>query len=387
MGRIRNQLKPTSEDEESSLTINVSSAEFIDLTNDSRTVFRIQAAWDTSLHHTKLLNMSTPTNVLVYATMSVYIEMEKCSQPACFTINFSLQITNRQQQKGGFRLWEALFPSQHRPENNCVVGLYEVALQRTTESTSRKRNPLFDNQQVYVRGEENLKGWQPRGISLIHEHQNQVKRLREIEQVERVKHMLSIREKVDRSEDNISLSQSEDKLLNKYLYLWKFNISPFLEEHLTVEDILKYPNTLDVYNARSETPQKRCVPLVHDISHKKYCQAVKRGYIQLSEYEGLWRKFYAVLKRPYIYLYYNDKDPIERDFINLATAKLQFNQDQLDAQTGASVFSLCTKYRGFLCKTQDFEGWINALDPLTSGALVSKKSITRNNINGSSSLT
>ena len=387
MGRIRNQLKPTSDDEESSLTINVSSAEFIDLNNDNRSVFRIQATWDTSLHHTKLLNMNTPTNVLVYATMSVYIEMEKCSQPACFTINFSLQITNRQQQKESFRFWEALFPSQHRPENNCMLGLYEVALQRTAESTSRRRNPLFDNKQVYVRGEENLKGWHPRGISLIYEHQNQVKRLREIEQVERVKHILAVREKINRSEDNISLSQSEDKLLNKYLYLWKFNISPFLEEHLTVEDILKHPSALDVYNARGETFQKRCVPFVHDVSHKKSCQAVKTGYIQLSEYEGIWRKFYAVLKRPYLYLYYSDKDPIERDFINLATAKLQFNQDQLDAQTGASAFSICTKYRGFLCKTQDFEGWINALDPLTSGALVSKNSITKNKINDSSNPT
>ncbi|KAI6649527.1 Kinesin-like protein [Oopsacas minuta] len=387
VGRIRNQLKPTSEDEDSSLTINVSSADFIDLNNDSRTVSRIQAAWDTSLHHTKLLNMSTPANILVHATMSVYIEMEKCSQPACFTINFSLQITNRQQQKGGFRFWDVLFPSQHRPENNCVVGLYEVALQRITESNSRKRNTLFDNQSVYVRGEENLKGWQPRGISLIYEHQNQVRRLREIEQVERVKHMLSIREKRNQMfGDNIVVSQSVDTLLNKCLYLWKFQISPFLEEHLTVEDILKHSASIEgVYNTRCETPQRKCVPLVHDISHKKTSQSTKRGYIQLSEYEGLWRKFYAVLKRPYIYLYYNDKDPIERDFINLATAKLQFNQDQLDAQTGASVFSLCTKYRGFLCKTQDFEGWINVLDPLTSGALVSKKSITRNNISGSSS--
>ena len=134
-----------------------------------------------------------------------------------------------------------------------------------------------------------------------------------------------------------------------------------------------------MHDARSETPKSRCVPLVHDISHKKSNSVVKRGFIWFSEYEGLWRKFYAVLKRPYIYIYNNDKDPIERDFINLTTAKLQFNQDQLDAQTGATVFSLCTKYRGFLCKTKDFDGWIYALDPLTSGVMVSKKSKNNNN--------
>ena len=339
-------------------------------------MFRIQAAWDTSLHHTKLLNMITPSSFLVHSTMSVYLEMENCTQPACFTINFSLQITTRQQQRSGSRFWDMLFPSQHRAENNCVVGLYEVDLKRSTENNARKRTAIFDNQSVYVRGEENLKGWQPRGISLIYEHQNQVRRLREIEQVERAKHVLSIREKVDRSRDKITISQSDDDLLHKCLYLWKFHISHFFQENLTEDDVLKQHNSM---MNKVETPQRRCVPLVHDISHKKSTQSVKRGYIQLSEYEGLWRKFYAVLKRPYIYLYYSDKDPIERDFINLATAKIQFNQDQLDAQTGASVFSLCTKYRGFLCKTQEFDSWINALDPLTSGALISKKGMSRNN--------
>ena len=370
VGRIRTQLKATYEDEDSSLTLNVSSADSIDLNNDSRTVIRIQAAWDTSLHHTKLLDMITPSKSLVYSTMSVYLEIENCTQPACFTINFSLQTTTRQQQRSGSRFLDMLFPSQHHPENNCVVGLYEVDLKRTTENNARKRNAVFNNQSVYVRGEENLKGWQPRGISLIYEHQNQVKRLREIELVERTKHVLTIRKVVDSISEKATVSQANDELLHRCLYYWRFHISHSLPENLT-EDML--------FGNRCQTPHRRCVPLVHDISHKKTTQSVTRGYIQLSEYEGLWRKFYAVLKRPYIFLYYNDKDPIERDLINLATAEIQFNQDQLDAQTGVSVFSLCTKYRRFLCKTQDFDSWIDALDPLISGALVSKKGMSRNN--------
>ena len=359
VGRIRDQLEPTAEDEESSLTLNISSADFIDLNNDSRTVFRIQAAWDTSLHHTKLLNMNTPSSYLVHATMSVYMEMENCMQSACFTINFRLHIMYRPKQRSGCRFWDLMFPYQHRAENNCVVGLYEVDIKRATESNARKRNALFDNHSLYVRGEENLKGWQSRGNSLIYEHQNQVRRLREIEQMERARHLLSIREKNDPSRDKEGYNHSEDDLLYKCLYLWRFQMSPFLQEKLTVEDVIKQHNTREgLYG----TPRLHCVPLVHDISHRRCGQVTQRGYIQLSEYEGLWRKFYAILKRPYLFLYYNDNDPIERDFINLATVKLQFNQDELDIQTGFSVFSLCAKYRGFLCKAQDF-GWIEALSP------------------------
>ncbi len=41
----------------------------------------------------------------------------------------------------------------------------------------------MDTSGVYVRGEENLRGWRPRRDSLIHDHQEQLDKLHMIEEV------------------------------------------------------------------------------------------------------------------------------------------------------------------------------------------------------------
>lgn len=44
-----------------------------------------------------------------------------------------------------------------------------------------------------MRGEENLHGWRPRGDSLIFDHQWELEKMRRLEEVERVRHMLLLR--------------------------------------------------------------------------------------------------------------------------------------------------------------------------------------------------
>ena len=43
--------------------------------------------------------------------------------------------------------------------------------------------PMMDTTSVYVRGEENLRGWRPRRESLIYEHKEQLEKLKMIEEV------------------------------------------------------------------------------------------------------------------------------------------------------------------------------------------------------------
>ena len=43
--------------------------------------------------------------------------------------------------------------------------------------------PVMDTTSVYVRGEENLRGWRPRRESLIFEHREQLEKLKMIEEV------------------------------------------------------------------------------------------------------------------------------------------------------------------------------------------------------------
>lgn len=44
----------------------------------------------------------------------------------------------------------------------------------------------MDTSSIYVRGEENLGEWKPRGLSLIDEHQTHLDKLERIQEVKRV---------------------------------------------------------------------------------------------------------------------------------------------------------------------------------------------------------
>lgn len=53
----------------------------------------------------------------------------------------------------------------------------------------RRRRKVLDTSVAYVRGEENLAGWRPRGDSLILEHQWELEKL---EQLHEVRHMFKL---------------------------------------------------------------------------------------------------------------------------------------------------------------------------------------------------
>jgi len=66
---------------------------------------------------------------------------------------------------------------------------------------------------MYVRGEETLSGWRPRRDSLILHHQELLLRLSSIEETEKARHILLVREKRQeslRSEKDVSMPSHQD---------------------------------------------------------------------------------------------------------------------------------------------------------------------------------
>lgn len=47
----------------------------------------------------------------------------------------------------------------------------------------RRRRKVLDTSVAYVRGEENLAGWRPRGDSLISEHQWELEKMEQLHEV------------------------------------------------------------------------------------------------------------------------------------------------------------------------------------------------------------
>ena len=67
---------------------------------DDRVIFRFEAAWDSSLHNSLLLNRVTPAGETIYMTISAYLELENCASPAIVTKDLAMLVYGRDRRLG-----------------------------------------------------------------------------------------------------------------------------------------------------------------------------------------------------------------------------------------------------------------------------------------------
>ncbi|PWA14380.1 hypothetical protein CCH79_00011081 [Gambusia affinis] len=228
VGRLRNTLEADETViDPNILSLNILSAGYVKPLQDDRqfldsdmprTFYRFEAAWDSSMHNSLLLNRVTPYGEKIYMTLSAYLEMENCTQPAYITKDICMVFYSRDTKLSASRSIRNLFGtgSLRAADGNRVTGVYEVSLchladagspdmsnrpSRLTPGMQRRRRRVLDTSVAYVRGEENLAGWRPRSDSLILEHQWELEKLSLLQDasgnVEKTKHFLLLREKLE----------------------------------------------------------------------------------------------------------------------------------------------------------------------------------------------
>ncbi|XP_031728837.1 kinesin-like protein KIF1A isoform X15 [Anarrhichthys ocellatus] len=204
VGRLRNTLEADETIiDPNILSLNILSAGYVRPMRDDRTFYRFEAAWDSSMHNSLLLNRVTPYGEKIYMTLSAYLEMENCTQPAIITKDICMVFYSRDTKLSASRSIRNLFGtgSLRAPDGNRVTGVYEVSLCNLADAGSpgmqRRRRRVLDTSVAYVRGEENLAGWRPRSDSLILDHQWELEKLSLLQDVEKTKHYLLLREKLE----------------------------------------------------------------------------------------------------------------------------------------------------------------------------------------------
>ncbi|XP_035898553.1 kinesin-like protein unc-104 isoform X3 [Anopheles stephensi] len=466
VGRIRNQPEPADDEDSDScvLSLGLFPGEVLEVPGDDRSFFRFEAAWDSSLHNSALLNRVTQTGEQIYITLSAYLELDNCARPAIITKDLSMIIYGRDARTGP-RSLKHLFSGQYRnPEANRLSGVYELSLRRASEAgVQRRQRRVLDTSSTYVRGEENLHGWRPRGDSLIFDHQWELEKLTRLEEVGRVKHLLLLRErlgmdttpnpttKTEKDVCNLAqrasaspvhmvippspqtpvkdqqtpamaerdLSARESELVWKCVKLIQGRIgnkelgadgssapasdaSPGDEgcadmnaSYISSNSIeLCSPERVDVPNgweAPAPAPQTQDLSLrlyVPELEEIRVSPVVARkGYLNVLEHGGSgWKKRWVTVRRPYVFIFRSDKDPVERAVLNLATAQVECSEDQAAMVKVPNTFSVVTKHRGYLLQTlgdKEVHDWLYAINPLLAGQIRSR--LARKNISSISS--
>ncbi|XP_039325539.1 kinesin-like protein KIF1A isoform X10 [Saimiri boliviensis] len=486
VGRIRNT--PETDDsliDPNILSLNILSSGYIHPAQDDRTFYQFEAAWDSSMHNSLLLNRVTPYREKIYMTLSAYIEMENCTQPAVITKDFCMVFYSRDAKLPASRSIRNLFGSGslRASESNRVTGVYELSLCHVADAGSpgmqRRRRRVLDTSVAYVRGEENLAGWRPRSDSLILDHQWELEKLSLLQEVEKTRHYLLLREKLETaqrpvpevpspasSEDSeshgsssassplsaegrpspleapnerqrelavkclrllthtfnreythshVCVSASESKLSEMSVTLLRdppmsplgpatltpSSTCPSLVEGRYGATDLRTPQPC----SRPASPEPELLPeaeskklpspaqatetdkepprlLVPDIQEIRVSPIVsKKGYLHFLEpHTSGWARRYVVVRRPYAYMYNSDKDTVERFVLNLATAQVEYSEDQQAMLKTPNTFAVCTEHRGVLLQAasdKDMHDWLYAFNPLLAGTIRSKLSRRR----------
>ncbi|XP_062871300.1 kinesin-like protein KIF1B isoform X4 [Trichomycterus rosablanca] len=492
VGRIRNKAEVDETAADAVLSLNIISAKNMKSShNFNRTFYRFEAVWDSSLHNSLLLNRVTPCGEKIYMTLSAYLELDHCIQPAIITKDICMVFYSRDAKISPPRSLRNLFGSGYSktPDCNRVTGIYELSLCKMAYTGSpgmqRRRRKVLDTSVAYVRGEENLAGWRPRGDSLILEHQWELEKLEQLHEVEKTRHLLLLRERLGETVPQKSLSDSlspslssgtlsnstsissqissttfesaitpsessgydsadieslvdrEKELATKCLRLLThtFNsdynqmvnsisdcklsdISPLGRDpsvsslsSATLTPSSTCPSLADSRcslvdqktpeaNSRATSPscsdyenfsmmpsletsylaragKNEFLNLVPDIEEMRPGSVVsKKGYLSFMEpRSNSWVKNFVVVRRPYVFIYNSDKDPVERGVLNLSTARVEYSEDQQAMLRTPNTFAVCTKHRGILLQAnndKDLNDWLYAFNPLLAGTIRSK---------------
>ncbi|KAH8671158.1 kinesin heavy chain [Xylariales sp. PMI_506] len=130
--------------------------------NGTRTM-TISGQWDSSLHNSLLLDRTTADKYKVQMTLSWDVSSEKLAEPMKFSTTVSCQILGRsfiRQASMLSSLWQHV-RIVHSSSTIYTVSMRPAPIKRVGDLWR------MNSQHDYVKGEENLQNWHPRGVSLI----------------------------------------------------------------------------------------------------------------------------------------------------------------------------------------------------------------------------
>ncbi|XP_034446893.1 kinesin-like protein KIF1B isoform X8 [Hippoglossus hippoglossus] len=506
VGRIRTKTEVDDSAADAVLSLNIISAKNIKSShNSNRTFYRFEAVWDSSLHNSLLLNRVTPYGEKIFMTLSAYLELDHCIQPAIITKDICMVFYSRDAKISPPRSLRNLFGSGYSksPDCNRVTGIYELSLCKMSDTGSpgmqRRRRKILDTSVAYVRGEENLAGWRPRGDSLIVEHQWELEKMEQLHEVEKTRHLLLLREKLGEappvgntptakslseslspsmssgtlststsissqissttfesaitpsessgydSADIESLVDREKELATKCLrllthtYNSEYNqvVNSISDCKLSDISPMGRDPSVTSFSSATLTPSSTCpslsdsrcgsldqktpenssrasspscsdyenFPMVPTLESSYLARAgkneflnlepdieemrpgsvvSKKGFLSFMEpRSNSWVKHFVVVRRPYVFIYNSDKDPVERGVLNLSTAQVEYSEDQQAMLKTPNTFAVCTKHRGILLQAnneKDMNDWLYAFNPLLAGTIRSKLSRRRSGL-------
>ena len=318
-----------------------------DGTSDVRAICQ----WDSSTHGSPLLDRATSDRHRIQISVAWNVVCGKLTSPMGFSMDLGVQIRPRsyvRQQGVLSQLWNPVRIV------HSTVGMFAVAIRPVS---AKRAADLWrmDSKNDYVKGEEGLAGWTPRGVSLVQDYIMARKVKRKVIEVETAKSVLGMRAlalpppsatngaSVDGAGGGETrLTEQQTKLLEKVLSLWttkqgieeallsSSNTSPprkgaaFAQNGASSSSAeVSPPNkkpTSSPKNKRRTTTKPTLTASVRFIP--KNPSLLKAGYLLTPDpTQTRWIRRYVELRRPFLHVY-SVPEGDELNAINLTHARI-----------------------------------------------------------------
>ncbi|UZJ55379.1 hypothetical protein CBS101457_004699 [Exobasidium rhododendri] len=371
----------------------------LDFQANGTSTLTLWAWWDSSVHDSIFLNRATSVNHRVLLSLHLGIDVESCEEPVELKMDIAVSVHSRDAKPPGklYSLLEsATIGSRTLQKTSNIFAI------RLTPPMTKKSRELWrlDTAMKYVRGQEKLEGvWKPRGVSLINEHADFVKRERRSAEVDGVRALLQARPPLSPSKELYS-SIDKEELLTRAIESWK---TAMQETGISVlpRDQTEQTRTKGVDNEESSdesqggssshrngngdsngvgncvhssdatsstvtrtTPKAKLRAEVTLIPRTDV--ASKRGYLSmpLEAFSDEWQRRWFVLKRPYLYIYDSSSELDEIMVIHLGSVRAEYDENIVQMLKRPFILSLYTASNSYFLQApsqKDMDQWLNAL--------------------------
>ena len=285
---------------------------------DGTTFITIIGQWDSSLHESVLLDRPTAERYSIEMSLSCDVMAGRTDSVLTFDLRLALQVRPRSWMRP-----QSMFKQLWKTSRivHSTVAMFSVVLKPLP---SKRATDLWrlDSQHQYVKGEEELKNWSPRGISLIYDFTKAQCREARLAEVEAAKVSLARLSPASPalykrtpsssfSDDRESYTDDQSTLLNRCLALWKISLPPTI-------------HPLRLHTAPPSSPPRSTVSPIRLTAtiypRTKNPTVLRSGPLLMPSYSSpAWLRRFAELRPPYLHLY-SIPESEEINVINLRDA-------------------------------------------------------------------
>ncbi|MCJ1227889.1 kinesin-like protein Klp8 [Toensbergia leucococca] len=275
--------------------------------------------WDSSLHDSLLLDRPTAVKYSVQMLVTVSVTSSRLQEPMDFSLEQKLQIRPRswiRPQSMFKQLWKTTRIV------HTTIGLFSVVLK---PSSVKRAADLWrlDSNRAYVKGQEDLSHWQPRGLSLVQDFMRSQQRRQLITDVEAARVFLGNQRDLPTSmPEDVELDGRQQQLLEKCIKLWTAPQKPNLSPHAHAHNPNSNPDPQSHPPTAQTTQSSPPRPTATITSIPKNPSVLKSGYLLSPHSDSRrWLRRFAELRRPYLHIY-SVPDGDEIAVLNLRNARI-----------------------------------------------------------------